>query len=110
VLAGRARNAEGKRASEHSRETFNAARDSFLALAKALNGGNRKHAIAGLLEGITHEHRYLQNEGIWSLLTALGAFGGLPERFTDARNASSHKACKDLRTTLGDRIYWPEFD
>lgn len=109
ILAGRSRDPNGTRPSKSDRETFNASRDAFLALAKALNGGSQKMAIAGLLEGITHEHRYLQNSAIWTLLTALGTFGGLSDRFTDARNESAHKACGDIREALADRIYWAEY-
>lgn len=109
VLAGRERRSDGQPATAYDRETFNAARDAFLALAKALNGGSQAVAVAGLLEGITHEHRYLQNSAIWALLQALGAFGGLPDRFIDARNESAHKACRDIREPLADRIYWEDF-
>ena len=109
VLAGRSRGPDGAPAAAYDRATFDAARDAFLALAKALNGGSQAVAVAGLLEGITHEHRYLQNSAIWTLLQALGAFGGLPDRFTDARNESAHKACKDIRDPLAERIYWEDY-
>lgn len=111
VLSGRTRGtAKDDGPIAYERGTFEAARDAVLALTKALNGGCRKAAIAGLLDGLTHEHRHLQNEAIWTILTALGAFGGLPSRFVDARNESAHKACGDIRVTLAERIYWPEWD
>ena len=111
VLAGRTRGtAKDDGPIAYRRKTFEASREAILGLCKALNGGNREDAIAGLLDGLTHEHRYLQNGAIWALLSALGAFGGLPDRFTDARNESAHKACKDIREVLSERIYWPEFE
>lgn len=109
ILANRgAGTMDQRRAMRYQQDAFNAAREAFGILTKALNSGDRKAVIAGLLDAITHEHRYLQNSAIWALLTAMGAFGGLPDRFTDARNESAHKACRDIREVLGDRIYWPD--
>ncbi len=96
------------------RDLFEKARGAVADLCKVLNGGGQQEKrtiVAGILEGLTHEHRYLQNEALWLLLTSLGAFGGLPSgRFTDARNEHAHKACADLREALGDRIYWPDWE
>ena len=86
-------------------ETRKVVGDSTKALCKALNGGSRKDAVAGLLEVLTREHRYLQSEVIWALLEALGSMA--TER-TDARNEAAIRACGDLRKAVGDRIYWPE--
>lgn len=111
LLAGRVETGDGE--SEpypYERDTFEASRDAFLSLAKALNGGSQKDAVAGILEAMTHEHRHLQSVAIWTLLRALGAFGGLnPNRWVDGRNEAAHQACRDIRETLNGRIYWPDF-
>ena len=86
-------------------ETKKKAKELTEALCKALNGGSRKDAVAGVVDALRHEHRYLQSEAVWALLEALGT---LATERTDARNEHAIKACGDLKAAVGDRIYWPE--
>ena len=81
------------------------ARDAIETLTRALNGGTRRDVIAGLVQGLSREHRYLQSEAIWALLEALAR---LPqETGTDARNEHAVNACADVYAALADRIYIP---
>jgi hypothetical protein len=109
-FSGNGRDAKGKRVNEHSRKTFEEVEAATKAILNALNGGSQKPAIFGFLAGLMGEHRYLQNEGVIALLTGLGVFGGMPRRYTDARNEIAHKLCGTLREALNERIYWEGYE
>ena len=79
--------------------------DATKALIKALNGGSSKDVVAGVVDTLKHEHRYLQGQAVWALLEALGSLAG--ER-TDPRNVHAIKACGTLREALGEVIYWKD--
>lgn len=98
---------QGRNVNKHDRETYHKARDAAYALGDLLNGGSKNAVMLGLVEGLVRQHRYLQNEAIVTLLTALGEFGALPERqFTDARNEFAHKLCRLLRERFKDELFW----
>lgn len=104
---GYAEDERGRTANKWDRETFEAVEKATKAISKALNGGNRKAAEAGLLFGLVNEHRYLQGESIVTILMALGHYGGLPEgTYVDDRNRFVHKVCAKLREALKDDLYW----
>jgi len=90
-------------------ETFNEAREAVRKLGNLLNGGSKEAVLAGMVEGLLMQHRYLQGETIVRLFTALGEFGGLPEgQYTDARNAFAHKLCSLLRERFRDDLFWKD--
>jgi len=104
---GQEKNEQGQRVNKWDRETFGAVEAATKAITKALNGGNKKAAEAGLLYGLVNEHRYLQGEAIATILMALGRYGALPEgSYTDPRNQFAHKLCAKLREALDDDLYW----
>ena len=89
---------------KYDRETFRRADMLMEELGKLLNGGSKGAAILGVVNGLRREHRYLQNEAIISLLTALGR---LPEvEGTDARNEFGIGHCKTVRKTFDDSLFW----
>lgn len=91
------RDENGNRVRENDHEAFEAASEAIKALGKASNGGNKQAILFGLLDGLLHEHRYLQSEVIFTLLKALGIFGQLPtHNVTDARNEAAHATCRRL--------------
>lgn len=87
-------------------DTYNIAKGAIALLLDALNSGSDRDAVPGVVAGILTTHRYLQGQGIWALLTALGHLPEL-ENATDARNEHAYKACETLREALSERIYWP---
>jgi hypothetical protein len=90
-------------------ETFRKTRDAVKSLGDLLNGGDKGAVLAGIVEGLLLQHRYLQNEAIITLLTALGEFGGLSAgQHTDARNEFAHKLCKLLRKRFRDELFWQD--
>lgn len=93
---------------ESNREqTFTKARDAVRALGDALNGGNKDAVQVGVIVGVLTTHRYLSNEMVVQILTALGEIGGLPESsVSDARNAFAYKLCGKVREALRDELFW----
>jgi len=78
-------------------------------LLDSISNTDRVQSVLGILDALTTQHRYHQNNQVWILLEALGSFGLLePRRFTDARNEHSHAACGALAEAVKDRIYFPE--
>ena len=89
---------------KYDRETFRRADQLMEELGKLLNGGSKSVAVLGVINGLRREHRYLQNEAIISLLTALGR---LPEvEGTDARNEFGIDLCRKVRKTFDDSLFW----
>jgi len=98
--------AKGEKSSnEYTRRNFDQGLEAARALSKALNGGDRNNIMLGFLDGLVREHRYLQSEMVWMLLTILAELASpdLVNR-TDARNEYAIKACADLREALKDRL------
>jgi hypothetical protein len=91
----------------HARKAFEEARDAVMALGDALNGGSKDVILAGILEGMMRTHRYLSNEMVIALLTAMGEFGSLPESsVSDARNSFAFKLCGKVRENFSDELFW----
>jgi hypothetical protein len=89
------------------RERYLEARNAAEKLGDLLNGCSKSYVMAGIVEGLVRQHRYLQNETIVTLLEALGEFGALPEgQYTDARNEFAHKLCRLLRERFQDELFW----
>ena len=89
---------------EDKRRDFLAGKNAAEALCRGLNGGSQETLMFGFLEGLVHEHRFLQNEAIWTIVRALSHLGSedLANR-VDARNESAIKACQQIRVLLADR-------
>ena len=96
---------EAEHGPEHVRRDFEAGRDAAKALSKALNGGSRDSITLGFLDGMAREHRYLQDQTVWTLLVALAELAGpdLKDR-TDARNECAIKACGLVREALKENL------
>jgi len=89
------------------RKTYEAARELAYKLGDILNGGSSGVVVAGLVEGLIRQHRYLQNETIIALLTALGEVGRLPDTcFVDPRNEFGFNLCRKLRQDFRDDLFW----
>lgn len=95
---------------EHENDrAFSKARDAMRALGDALNGGNKDAAMVGALVGLLTTHRYLANEAVIVLLTALGEFGGMEEAsVSDARNSFAYRISGKIRTALKDELFWKD--
>lgn len=92
---------------ESDRDTFRKAKEATMALLDATNVmGSEKAVQAGVVAGILGTHRYLQSQGIFAILTALGEFGRSGCN-TDARNEAAKDTCNMLVSALRERIYWP---
>lgn len=94
---------------KYTRPTFEKARDAVRALGDTLNNGSQgKDAVqTGMIVGLLTTHRYLSNEMVTQLLTALGEFGAMPESaVSDARNEFAYRLCGKLRTALKDELFW----
>jgi hypothetical protein len=77
-------------------------------LCDALNSGNKATVVAGVTYGLLTQHRYLEDEAIVALLTALGEVGKLSANgdHTDARNEFGHKLCQIVRERFHDELFW----
>ena len=92
---------------ESDHKTYEAARDLAEKLGDLLNGGSHGPAQAGLLVGLLKQHRYLNNEAIIAVLTALGEFGRLNKAaVADARNSFAYDLCRKLRDTFRSELFW----
>jgi hypothetical protein len=97
-----------QRIRESEREAYLAARNATKALLDATNTmGADKAVVAGVVAGILETHRYLQDQGITAILTALGEFGRMSGQ-EDARNADAKGTCAMLPEVLRERIYWKD--
>jgi len=98
---------EAAESDKYTRPTFEKARDAVKALGDSLNGGNKDAVQTGALVGLLTTHRYLSNEMVIQLLTALGEFGAMPESaVSDARNEFAYKLCGKVRAALRDELFW----
>jgi hypothetical protein len=88
-------------------DTYNLAKAAIALLLDSLNSGSKRDAVPGAVAGILTTHRFLQGQGIFTLLEALGELPKL-ENATDARNEHAYKACAELREALRERIFWQE--
>jgi hypothetical protein len=107
IEAIRAFERPSKTTNKYDLATYEKARDITQSLIDLTNGGGKGAIVAGMVEGIVRNHRYLQQEGILCLFQALGEFGSLSEgSFTDPRNEFAHKMCKLLRERFRDELFW----
>jgi hypothetical protein len=90
-------------ANKYTRATFQKAKEGMEELTRALNGGTSKAAMLGVLDALWSEHRYLQNEAIIALLSALANLA--PVAGSDARNEFGIGLCQKIRDTLDDELY-----
>lgn len=91
----------------YTRPSFEKSRDAVKTLGDTLNGGSKDAVQTGVLVGLLTTHRYLSNEMVVQLLTALGEFGAMPESaVSDARNEFAYRLCGKLRTALKDELFW----
>lgn len=95
------------KADRYDRERFERARDAVKALGDVLNGGSKDAAMVGALVGLLTTHRYLSNEVVIALLTAMGEFASLPEHaVSDARNQFAYAICGKMREALKSDLFW----
>ena len=98
---------QGDRPHPSERKTYQAAKEVGEKIGDILNGGSKDTVVAGLVEGLTRQHRFLQNETIVAVLTALGEVGSLPDScFVDARNEVGMSLCRKLRKAFRDELFW----
>jgi len=91
----------------YTRPAYEKARDAVRALGDVLNGGNKDAAMLGALSGLLTTHRYLSNEMVIALLTAMGEFASLPEHaVSDGRNQFAYAICGKMRAALKDDLFW----
>ena len=92
-------------------DTFRQAREVIATLATLINRSGNDHILRlAIIDEVRRTHRYLQNELIVCILTALGDLGKLaedePGDFSDARNEFSMKVLQKLRKSLRDELFW----
>jgi hypothetical protein len=87
---------------------FQKAKVATMLLLDATNTmGSEREVTSGIVAGIVRTHRYLQSQGIISILTALGEFGR-SDSGSDPRNEHAKGTCAKLLEVLRDRIYWKD--
>ena len=89
------------RADLESSKAHRQARSLLGDLASLLNGGSQDEVVAGLVDGLRHEHRYLQAKTVWVLLETLGS---LSRDRTDLRNAAAIDACAVVAEVFKGKI------
>lgn len=91
------------------RKRYDAAKAAIESLGDALNGGGRDDTVAAVVEGWLRTHRYLANEVVVTLLTAMGEIGALPENeVSDPRNKFAYELCQKVRRSFRDELFWKD--
>jgi hypothetical protein len=89
---------------KYQKVTFDAAKEATEVLTKALNGGSQRPAIFGILSALRREHRYLQNEAVIVMLSALGLLCEVEG--TDARNEFGIGLSRKVQEKLEDDLFY----
>lgn len=91
-------------------KTFNKAVANVDALCNIANGSGRDLITTATIMGLLDAHRYIQNETVIALITALGDLGRMyeetPEMVSDARNSFAMSLCLKIRKALQDDLFW----
>jgi len=88
----------------YKKAAFDAAFAATQEFAKALNGGPERAVLLGILSALSREHRFLQQQQVIAMLSALGLLDVVSG--SDARNEFAHKLTGQVREALSDSLFW----
>jgi hypothetical protein len=89
---------------KYKKQAFDQAKEATEILSKALNGGPSRAVILGMLSSLMREHRYLQQEQVVAMLSALGLVDVVSG--CDARNEFAHGLTSKVRKALKDDLFY----